>query len=307
MQVGRATTLNITLQIGLTESLVVTGETPLVDLSSKEIGGHVSSDELVDTLSFNRNFTSYLGLLPGSWPASPPRRLAPTPSTSTGSRCATSTTCSTARTTTTRSTAETAARRPGCRSSRCRSSSSSPASSTPSTARTSGGVVNAVSKQGTNRLRGSVFTFFQNASDGHRDYFAVQNDLEKAADQAAAVRRHARRPHRQGQGPLLLQPGADQPGPGRHGVRPRPARDQSHRLRGNSGLEPPGPFRPPVEPEQHLGRAAASGRPPHRPTSSTPTRGRAGREKETDTDWTFVTNVNSVLGSTRSTPCGCRS
>ena len=65
LQVGRQTTLEIALQVGLTESLVVTAESPLVDLSSKEIGGNVGADELVDTLSFNRNFTSYLGLLPG--------------------------------------------------------------------------------------------------------------------------------------------------------------------------------------------------------------------------------------------------
>ena len=38
-----------------------TGEAPLVDTSSKAIGGNVSAKEFVDLPSFNRNFTGYLG------------------------------------------------------------------------------------------------------------------------------------------------------------------------------------------------------------------------------------------------------
>ena len=48
-----------------TESVTVTGESPLVDTTSKEIGGRISAQEFVDTPSFNRNFAGYLGMLPG--------------------------------------------------------------------------------------------------------------------------------------------------------------------------------------------------------------------------------------------------
>jgi TonB-dependent Receptor Plug Domain len=36
-----------------------------VDTTSKEIGGFVSAQEFVDIPSFNRNFAGYLGMLPG--------------------------------------------------------------------------------------------------------------------------------------------------------------------------------------------------------------------------------------------------
>ena len=50
---------------GLTESVTVRREAPLVDTTSKEIGGRISAQEFVDTPSFNRNFAGYLGMLPG--------------------------------------------------------------------------------------------------------------------------------------------------------------------------------------------------------------------------------------------------
>ena len=43
----------------------MTGESPLVDTTSNEIGGRISAQEFVDTPSFNRNFAGYLGMLPG--------------------------------------------------------------------------------------------------------------------------------------------------------------------------------------------------------------------------------------------------
>jgi len=66
LEVGRTTTVEIKLEIGaIDETVMVTAEAPLVDTSSKEVGGFIQSRELLDTPSFNRNFTGYLGLLPG--------------------------------------------------------------------------------------------------------------------------------------------------------------------------------------------------------------------------------------------------
>ncbi len=45
--------------------------------------------------------------------------------------------------------------------------------------RTTGAVINAVSKQGTNAFRGSAFSFAQDAGLTGKDYFAKQNNLEK--------------------------------------------------------------------------------------------------------------------------------
>ncbi len=49
----------------MAESVTVTGESPIVDTTSNEIGGRISAQEFVDTPSFNRNFAGYLGMLPG--------------------------------------------------------------------------------------------------------------------------------------------------------------------------------------------------------------------------------------------------
>ena len=66
LEVGRATPVELKLEVGgLTEAVTVSAEAPLVDTTSQEIGGRISSQEFVDTPSFNRNFAGYLGMLPG--------------------------------------------------------------------------------------------------------------------------------------------------------------------------------------------------------------------------------------------------
>src|SRR5207247_2989509 len=40
-------------------------ESPLVDTTTKQLGGSIQTQELNDIPSLNRNFTSYLSLLPG--------------------------------------------------------------------------------------------------------------------------------------------------------------------------------------------------------------------------------------------------
>lgn len=66
LEVGRTASVEVQLEVGaIEESVTVTSESPLVDTTSKEIGGHVSAQEFVDIPSFNRNFAGYLGMLPG--------------------------------------------------------------------------------------------------------------------------------------------------------------------------------------------------------------------------------------------------
>ena len=50
------------------EVVNVTAESPLVDVTSKEIGGNITSDELVELPSVNGNFIGFIGLLPGIVP-----------------------------------------------------------------------------------------------------------------------------------------------------------------------------------------------------------------------------------------------
>src|SRR5687768_11171709 len=56
LEIGRTITLDLQMEVGGLEELVtVTGESPLVDVTSKEVGGNISSRELVDLPSINGN------------------------------------------------------------------------------------------------------------------------------------------------------------------------------------------------------------------------------------------------------------
>jgi carboxypeptidase family protein/TonB-dependent receptor-like protein len=66
LDLGKTTTLDLTLDVGaLTETVSVTAETPLVDITSKEIGGNVTSREAGTLPSVNGNFVGLVALLPG--------------------------------------------------------------------------------------------------------------------------------------------------------------------------------------------------------------------------------------------------
>jgi outer membrane receptor protein involved in Fe transport len=69
LEVGKTTTLDIQLAVGaIEESVTVSAERQLVDTSSKEIGGNLTARELVELPSINRNFVGLIGVLPGIIP-----------------------------------------------------------------------------------------------------------------------------------------------------------------------------------------------------------------------------------------------
>jgi Carboxypeptidase regulatory-like domain/TonB-dependent Receptor Plug Domain len=66
LDLGRTATLEIQLSPGaVTETITVTAETPLVDLTSKEIGGNLTNREMAMLPSVNGNFIGAVALLPG--------------------------------------------------------------------------------------------------------------------------------------------------------------------------------------------------------------------------------------------------
>src|SRR4030095_9613085 len=50
---------------GVSGQGAVTAQAPLVDTTAKEVGGFIETRELIDLPTSNRNFTSYLNVLPG--------------------------------------------------------------------------------------------------------------------------------------------------------------------------------------------------------------------------------------------------
>lgn len=66
LELGKTATLEIVLSVGgLEEVVTVTTETPLVDLTSKQVGGNVTASELTSLPSGTRSWLGFVGLLPG--------------------------------------------------------------------------------------------------------------------------------------------------------------------------------------------------------------------------------------------------
>ena len=64
--VGNTTTVPITLELGtLEETITVTGESPIIDVTSKQIGGNLSTQDLTQLPSISRNWLGFAALLPG--------------------------------------------------------------------------------------------------------------------------------------------------------------------------------------------------------------------------------------------------
>jgi hypothetical protein len=180
LEVGRQAQVELKLEVGgLTESVTVTGESPIVDTTTQEIGGRISAQEFVDTPSFNRNFAGYLGMLPGV--------VATISATTFGADSI--------------SVAGQDVRNVNYTMDGSNNNDTFNGGNGGAQTRVpveavqefqlltsqfdaeyglaSGGIVNSVSKQGTNQYHGSAFLFFQDESLAANEYFAKQEGLPK--------------------------------------------------------------------------------------------------------------------------------
>jgi hypothetical protein len=180
LQVGKTVTVDVGLEVGgPDEQITVSGEAPMVDVTSKEVGGNITIGELTDLPSLNRSFIGFVGLLPGVVPI-----------TNTGSFAADSIVAN--------------GQDPRNNNFMLDGANDNddvsgqwagPQARIPLEAvqefqvltsqfdaefsRTTGAVVNTVTKQGTNAFRGSAFAFLQDASLTEKDFFAKQDALPK--------------------------------------------------------------------------------------------------------------------------------
>ena len=70
LEVGKTTSIDVKMDVGgIEQTVTVSGESPLVDVTSKEIGGNITSETLVQLPSVNGNFIGFVGLLPGIVPS----------------------------------------------------------------------------------------------------------------------------------------------------------------------------------------------------------------------------------------------
>jgi len=180
LEVGKTTTLNVPLAVGnIAEQVTVVGEAKLVDTSSKEVGGNISARELISLPSVNRNFVGFVGLLPGI-----------VPTISTESFGSDSITVNGQDPRNNNYTLDGAGNNDDVIGQRAGTQARTPIEAVAEFqvitnqfdaefGRTAGAIVNAVTKQGTNRFKGSAFMFFKDASITAEDYFAKKNNLNK--------------------------------------------------------------------------------------------------------------------------------
>ena len=180
LEVGKTTTLDLPMEVGgLEEVVTVSAESPLVDVTSKEVGGSVSARELVELPSVNRNFVGFVGLLPGV-----------IPSISTESFGSDSVTVNGQDPRNNNYMLDGANNNDDVIGQRAGTQARTPIEAVQEFqvitnqfdaefGRTNGAIINAVTKQGTNAVRGSAFVFAQDASMTAKDFFAEKNNNEK--------------------------------------------------------------------------------------------------------------------------------
>ncbi len=188
--VGRTLDLDIVMQIGaLEETVTVTGEAPLIDLSSAEVGGTINTSDLTDLPTGNRSYFAAIALLPG---------VQFRPSTSLGN----DTIIVNGQTPGTNNVAvDGAANNDDNSGTWAGGQTRVPLESVQEFqvitnqfdaefGRARGAVINSITKQGTNEVTGAVFNYFTSNNLTAYDYFVAQDpDLQRVKDQEGSSKR----------------------------------------------------------------------------------------------------------------------
>ena len=180
LDVGETQDFDFTLEVGQSqETVTVTTEPALVETSSSKIGGHISQQELIELPSINRNFIGFVGLVPG---------VVPNISTESFGSDAVSVNGQDPRYNnylldSANNNDDVIGQRAG---SQARTALEAVQEFQVLTnqfdaefGRTSGGVINAITKSGTNAFHGSAFGFFQDSSMNANNRLAILNNLPK--------------------------------------------------------------------------------------------------------------------------------
>jgi hypothetical protein len=180
LEIGKTTSIDVPLEVGqLSETVNVSADSPLIDTTSKEVGGNITGRELVDLPSINRNFIGFIGLLPG---------IVPSISTESFGSDSISVNGSDPRNNNYmldggNNNDDVIGQRAGTQARTALESVQEFQVITnqfdAQFGRTTGAIINAVTKSGTNVFHGSAFGFAQDADWTAKDYFARTRDLNK--------------------------------------------------------------------------------------------------------------------------------
>ena len=180
LELGKTAGLDLPLEVGsLSETVNVSAESPIVDVSSKEVGGNITTRELVELPTINGNFVGFVGLLPGI-----------VPTISTESFGSDSITVNGQDPRNNNYMLDGGNNNDDVIGQRAGTQARTPIEAIQEFqvitnqfdaefGRTTGAIVNAVTKSGTNNWRGSLFENYQDADLTAKDYFAKKNGSPK--------------------------------------------------------------------------------------------------------------------------------
>jgi hypothetical protein len=179
VEVGKTLTLDLSMEVGaLAEVVTVTAASPLVDLTTAEIGGHITADELTDLPAGNRSYMAFVGNIPGA-------QFVPTTGFLNDTMLANGQPAA-ANNVTFDGAGNVDDLRGSNVGGQARTANEAIQEVQVLTnqfdaefGRASGAVINAVTKSGTNQFSGSAFDFFTGKGVTARDYFAKQTDVPK--------------------------------------------------------------------------------------------------------------------------------
>jgi hypothetical protein len=180
LQVGKTATVDIGLEVGgPDEEITVRGEAPMVDVTSKEVGGNITSGELTDLPSVNRSFIEFVGLLPGLVPITGTGSFAEDSVVANGQDPRNNNFMLDGANNNDDVSGQWAGPQVRIPLEAVQEFQVLTSQFDAEFSRTTGAVVNAVTKQGTNAWHGSGFAFRRDASLTQKDFFVKQNDLPK--------------------------------------------------------------------------------------------------------------------------------
>jgi Carboxypeptidase regulatory-like domain/TonB dependent receptor-like, beta-barrel len=184
LAVGNQMTVDIQLELGtLEETVTVAGESPMIDVTSKEIGGNISTKELSDIPSIARNFTYFAGLLPGIVPTANLASWGSDTLTANGVDSRNNSYLVDGAWDNDDYLGQNNGAQARVPLDAAQEFQVLTGQFDAEFGRTSGAIVNAVIKSGTNMLHGSAFEFFYNKDLRALDFFQAQNNLAKADTQ----------------------------------------------------------------------------------------------------------------------------
>lgn len=177
--VGRTLDLDVVMTIGaIEETITVSGAAPLVDLTSSEVGGTITTGDLTELPTGNRSYFAAIALLPG---------IQFNPSSSLGN----DTMIANGQTPGTNNvTVDGAANNDDNSGTWAGGQTRVPLESVQEFqvltnqfdaefGRARGAVINSITKQGTNQFTGAAFNYYTSEKMTTRDYFAARDDIEK--------------------------------------------------------------------------------------------------------------------------------